>query len=174
MEQKLLILGAGGYGRTIEELARELGAWESIAFLDDASPQALGPCAACAEPSLREQYAYAYPAFGDNALRLHWCKRLLGLGYALPRLVHPRAWVSASAAVEDGAVVLACAAVGAGTRLCMGSIVNLGALVDHSCVIGAGAHLAPGVVVKAGNAVRPEEKLESGTVLLRAEPDTKK
>ena len=40
--QKLLILGAGGYGRTVAEAAA--GQFET-AFLDDASPLALAPCA---------------------------------------------------------------------------------------------------------------------------------
>ena len=44
--QKLLILGAGGYGRTVAEAAA--GQFET-AFLDDASPLALAPCARYAE-----------------------------------------------------------------------------------------------------------------------------
>ena len=33
--KKLLILGAGGYARTVADLVRRLGAYERIAFLDD-------------------------------------------------------------------------------------------------------------------------------------------
>ena len=52
--QKLLILGAGGYGRTVAEAAA--GQFET-AFLDDASPLALAPCARYAELSLIHIYA---------------------------------------------------------------------------------------------------------------------
>ncbi|MEG1873173.1 MAG: hypothetical protein RR194_03925 [Ruthenibacterium sp.] len=163
--QKLLILGAGGYGRTLCETAQALGIFEEIAFLDDRAQGALGVCADYARYA--GEYACAYPAFGENALRMAWLSKLATAGYRVPALVHPRAFVSPSATVEDGAVVLANAAVGCGTVLRAGCIVNMGALVDHDCVIGCGAHLAPGVVVKAGNTVADGAKLESGTVLLR-------
>ena len=135
--------------------------------MDDTAPGALRPCAGYAERALQEQYAFAYPAFGDNALRRRWLQTLRAASYRVPALVHPRAWVSPSARVAEGAVVLALAGVGAGSTVEEGAIVNLGALIDHDCVIGACAHVAPGVVVKAGNRVAPGAKLESGTVLLR-------
>ena len=37
-EKKLLILGAGGFGQTIAEVAELLGNWESISFVDDRWP----------------------------------------------------------------------------------------------------------------------------------------
>jgi len=165
----LLILGAGGFGRTVCEAARAMGAFGETAFLDDAAPAALGPLARYADAALRARFAFAYPAFGDNALRGEWLARLEAAGYRLPVLVHPRAWVSETAAVEPGAAVLALAGVGCGSTVRRGAIVNLGALVDHDCVVGVCAHLAPGVVVKAANRVPDFAKLESGTVLLRAQ-----
>ena len=81
--QKLLILGAGGYGRTVAEAAA--GQFET-AFLDDASPLALAPCARYAE--FVGEYAFAYPAFGDNALRAQWLQKLKAAGFRLPVLRH--------------------------------------------------------------------------------------
>ena len=34
--RKLLILGAGGYGKTVADVAQQLGYYDKIAFLDDA------------------------------------------------------------------------------------------------------------------------------------------
>ena len=44
--KKLLILGAGGYGRTIADLAAQLNCYEKIAFLDDGrtGENILGKC----------------------------------------------------------------------------------------------------------------------------------
>lgn len=162
--EKLLILGAGGYGCTVAEAA---DGFESTAFLDDARTGAhiLGPCALYT--SLRGEYRWAYPAFGDNALRALWLERLRAAGFALPVLVHARAWVSPSAVLEPGAVVLAQAAVGARAHIGAGCIVNMGALVDHDCVLGACVHLAPGAVVKACCTVGAGQKIESGAVVER-------
>lgn len=166
---KLLILGAGGYGRTV---AQAMGpAFETVAFLDDRpGPGVLGPCADYA--GYVGQYQYAYAAFGDNALRERWLDQLESAGFALPRLVHPMAYVSADAQVEPGAAVLPMACVGAGSTVCRGAIVNFGAVLDHDCTLGPCAHLAPGAIVKAGNQVPAKAKIESGTVLLRPEQES--
>ena len=149
--QKLLILGAGGYGRTVAEAAA--GQFET-AFLDDASPLALAPCARYAE--FVGEYAFAYPAFGDNALRAQWLQKLKAAGFRLPVLRHAQSFVSPSAVLAPGSVVEE------------GAILNLGAILDHDCTLGACAHLAPGAVVKAGNCVPPQAKIDSGCVLGRA------
>ena len=161
--QKLLILGAGGYGRTVAEAAA--GQFET-AFLDDASPLALAPCARYAE--FVGEYAFAYPAFGDNALRAQWLQKLKAAGFRLPVLRHAQSFVSPSAVLAPGSVVLAMACVGTGSVGVEGAILNLGAILDHDCTLGACAHLAPGAVVKAGNCVPPQAKIDSGCVLGRA------
>lgn len=163
----LLILGAGGYGRTVEETARAMGCFGRVAFLDDGQTGAdiLGPCAEYAR--FLAEFRFAYPAFGANGLRAEWLDRLERAGYALPTLTHPRAFVSPSARLAPGSAVLALAAVGTRAEVARGAIVNLGAIVDHDCVVGACAHLAPGAIVKAGNAVPARRKVESGCVIER-------
>lgn len=164
--KKLLILGAGGYGRTVAEAAQ--GMFDEICFLDDGKqgPGVLGSCDGY--EAYAGEFQYAYPAFGSNDLRATWMRRLDEAGYRVPAIVHPRAWVSPSAVVEDGAVILAMACVGAGTKVRRGAIVNIGALIDHDCTVSFCVHAAPGAVVKAGNFLAPMTKVESGEVVQRA------
>ncbi len=162
---RLLILGAGGYGRTVAEAAELAGGFDRVGFLDDASANALGPCGDYARWT--GEFTHAYAAFGDCRLRAEWLGRLAEAGYALPVIVHPRAYVSPSAHLEDGAVVLALAAVGANARVERGGIVNMSSVVDHDAVVGDCAHVAPGAIVKAGARVAPRTKLESGCVAAR-------
>ena len=44
--RKLLILGAGGYGRTVADVAQQLGCYDRIAFLDNlqTGENILGKC----------------------------------------------------------------------------------------------------------------------------------
>ena len=69
---RLLVLGAGGYGRTVAEAAA--GLFEEIAFLDDRAAAALGPCVDYEK--WKGIYQYAYPAFGNNELRRKWLEVL--------------------------------------------------------------------------------------------------
>ena len=94
---RLLVLGAGGYGRTVAEAAA--GLFEEIAFLDDRAAAALGPCVDYEK--WKGIYQYAYPAFGNNELRRKWLDVLEQAGFQLPVIVHPRAWVSPSAVSDQ-------------------------------------------------------------------------
>lgn len=166
----LLILGAGGFGRVLCETAQAMGCFGTIAFLDDGAAgteNVLAKCGAYRRDGLRERFACAYPAFGDNAMRFAWLRALDEAGYRVPTFVHPQAYVSPSAEIGQGAVVLPKAVVNTRTRIGEGSIINIGALVDHDCTLGVCCHIAPGAVIKAGNVIDPQAKIESGTVVHR-------
>lgn len=124
--ENLIILGAGGYGRTAAETARAMGVFGRVAFLDDGctGTDILGPCTDYIR--FAGEFRWAYPAFGANALRAAWLEKLAAAGYSLPALVHPRAYVSPTADIRPGAVVLALAAVGACAVVEQGAIVNMG------------------------------------------------
>lgn len=163
--KKLLILGAGGYGKTIGDLASQLNRYESIAFLDDGrtGDGILGTCA----DYLRfcDGQTEVYPAFGNNAIRMEWLSRLRENGVAVPTLVHPRAYVSPTAKLGVGTMVLPMAVVNTGVTVEDGCIINIGALIDHDSVIGTGTHLAPGAIVKAENRIPAGVKIDSGKVV---------
>ena len=163
--RNLLILGAGGYGKTVADVAAQLNGYEKIAFLDDNStaPDVLGKCGDVF--SFADELTDVYPAFGNNEVRMNWMDRLLEAGIRVPTLVHPRAYVSPRAKLETGVVVLPMAVVNTGVTVERGCIINIGALIDHDSVIGKGTHLAPGAIVKAENRIPGMIKIDSGTVI---------
>jgi sugar O-acyltransferase (sialic acid O-acetyltransferase NeuD family) len=99
--------------------------------------------------TFKVEFEPAFCAIGDNAARK---KEVLAAG-ALPwvTIVHPLAYVSKSASIGEGTIVMAGAVVQAGARVGRHCIVNTGASVDHDCVVEDYAHLAPGAHL-CGNA----------------------
>ncbi len=164
--KKLLILGAGGYGKTIADVARQLGCYDKIAFLDDTKAGAPGVLGTCAEfIQFADADTQVYPAFGNNAARMDWLERLEEQGISVPTLVHPSAYVSPTATLYSGVIVLPKAVVNTGVTVKTGCIINIGALIDHDTVVEAGCHLAPGAIVKAENRIPAGSKIDSGTVV---------
>ena len=163
--KNLLIMGAGGYGKTIADVAAQLGIYDRVAFLDDwqIGAKVLGTCADYARFS--GEFEEIYPAFGNNEYRMRWLKTLLAEGVAVPTLVHPRAYVSPTAKLGAGTMVLPMAVVNTGVTVGDGCIINIGALIDHDSVVEDGTHLAPGAVVKAENRIRAGSKINSGEVI---------
>ena len=162
-DASLLILGAGGHGRVVAEAAAACGKFRRIAFLDDGVSggrvqeyEVLGGFADIEKRT--EQFGNAAVALGNNALRLRLMDRLKAAGYALPVIVHPHAYVSEHASIEEGTVVLSGAAVSTGSRFGRGCILNTLSSVDHDCVLLDGVHICPGAhlagTVRVGRCAR--------------------
>lgn len=162
---RLVILGSGGYGRVIADVAAQLEKYEEILFLDDNSMAAdvVGKCEEYC--SYVDEETEIYPAFGRNDLRMAWMKRLQDAGSKLPILIHQTAYVSPTAEIAEGTVILPNAVVNSYTRVGKGCIINAGALIDHNCVLGAGGHICLGAVIKADNVLPANIKIEAGAVI---------
>lgn len=163
--KRLVILGAGGYGRTVADVATQSGDFSNIRFLDDSSTAGdiLGKCADY--PKFIDSDTVFCPAFGNNKVRMDWLCRLEASGCALLTLVHATAYVSPTATIGQGTVVLPHAVVNTGVKIGKGCLINCGAIVDHGCVIEDGVHLCLGSIVKAENRIAALQKIEAGEVI---------
>ena len=162
---RLIIVGAGGYGRTVADVAAQTGHFDEILFLDDHSQEkdVLGCCRDFTD--YIDENTEFYPAFGVNCRRLAWIWRLEDEGARVASIIHPSAYISPTASLEIGIAVLPKAAVNTNCRIRNGAIINLGALVDHDCVIGEGSHICVGAIVKGENRIPDQMKLEAGQVI---------
>lgn len=165
MKKTVLVLGKGGFGRQLAELLQSCGAAGGVLFLDDNAPDCAGKLRDFYDPALRRRCAAAYVGLGNNALRVELLAKLAAVGYPTPAFCHPRAWVSPSAVLGPGTLVLPQASMGADTRTGPGCILNVGAILDHNAALGKGVHLAPGAIVKAGATVEDFAKVEAGQVI---------
>lgn len=160
--KRLVILGSGGYGRTVYDVAEQLG--YSITVLDDSD----------SEHPLDSFSLYVkndvefIPAFGNNEFRLRWLERIEKAGGKPATLVHPSAYVSPIAHVSEGCVILPGAVINTGTRIGKGCIINLGATVDHDVIIEDGVHLCIRCIIKGENRISCCEKIEAGEIIERA------
>lgn len=138
--KSLLILGAGGFGRMIQETAFQLG-YNQLVFLDDAAKEedVIGKC--CDYHSFQKQHPQAVAAFGDNTTRLYWTEKLIEAGYEVPAIIHPSAVVSPSATIGQGSFIMQRAVVNTHTVIEHGVLVNSGAVVDHDSHVHKGAHM---------------------------------
>ncbi|MFP8643699.1 acetyltransferase [Priestia aryabhattai] len=146
---KLLILGAGGHGKVVSEIAQLMKQWEEISFLDDREDVSevlgisiVGKLADL--PALRSQYEYAFVAIGSNTARLKWTGKLSRHGFKIPILMHPSSTVSAKSSIEEGTVIMAGAVINPDTRIGRSCIINTTSTVDHDCLLQDGVHISPG------------------------------
>lgn len=160
-----LIIGAGGHGWVVADIARQTGRYEEIFFLDDQAQgeDVIGKCSGYMK--FIDSETEMYPAFGNNEGRIEWENKLMEAGVSLAKIIHPLAYVSPQAKVAEGCVIMPYAIVNTGTRIKKACIVNIGAMEDHDCILEEGCHLAPGAIVKGENQLPWGTKVDSGEVV---------
>ena len=142
---RLCILGAGGHGKVILEIAELSGRYDEIVFFDD-DPR-VGQCVSAPIVgtskdffNLREDECDFFVAIGNCSLRAK-LTNMLG-NVHMPSLVHPAAVVSKTAEIGRGTVVMAGAIINPSARIGEGCIINTNAVVDHDCEVGDFSHIS--------------------------------
>lgn len=152
-EKRLIIIGAGGHGKVVADIARQNG-YLFIHFLDDdISKKKNGNYDVIGTTEDIDKYINSdkeydfFVAVGNNEYRKKYINLLTEKKQVLPFLIHPRATVDYSSDIGEGSVVMANAVINADASIGKGCIINTAATVDHDCTIGDYVHISPGVHV---------------------------
>jgi sugar O-acyltransferase (sialic acid O-acetyltransferase NeuD family) len=100
---------------------------------------------------------------GPAVRREQAAARFAGASWAT--IVHASAWVSPSATLEEGSVVLGGAIVNAGARIGRHVIVNTGAVIEHDVRLGDFVHVGPRVAIGGGATIGPKAFVGLGAVV---------
>lgn len=161
--KNLLILGAGQYGMVAKEIAEAMRCFDTISFLDDNNPIAIGRLNDFTQ--FISEYSCAAVAIGNAEMRLCYLEKLEKCGYDTFPLIHPQAYVSSSAIISKGAIVEPMVVVHTGVKIGNGCIVSAGTIVNHNCQIGNGCHLDCGSIVRARVAIENETYVDCGQII---------
>lgn len=171
MTNLLLIWGAGGHGKVVLDIARGMGRFDNIAFLDDDAERAgftFCDCPLIGRPEELQSFAGSafIVAIGDNRTRARCFRNALENGLVATALVHPSAVISPSASVGRGTVVMPGVIINAGAVIGENCIINSGAIVEHDCRIDAHVHISPRAVLGGGVSIGPLAHIGIGAVVL--------
>lgn len=158
----LLIIGAGGHGKVVAEIASTNG-YDKVAFLDDNSSEAIGKINELER--FKDHFEEAFVEIGNNVVRKELICKLENTGYEIPVLIHPTAYISKSAEISAGTVIEPHAVVNANSIIGKGCIVSVGAIVDHNSVLQDYVHVNAGAIISAGANIKTYKKVEAGKVI---------
>lgn len=161
--KRLLIIGAGGHGQVVKEIAETCG-YETIDFLDDNSPNAVGKIN---ETSYKApDYDGVIVGIGNNAIRRRITEQLEKVeGINTVTLIHPTAFVSSSAIIGKGTVVEPHAIINANCKVGEGCIISVGSILDHDSSIGYFSHINAGAICMAGSNVKALTKVNAREII---------
>lgn len=150
---KLLIIGAGGYGRLVKEIAL-LNGYDTVDFADDNSELAIVKLNNI--QNVESHYDGSVVAIGNPEIKKNLFNKLKNP----VTLIHPMASVSSSACIEKGCVIEAFAVINSeavienGTFICAGAVVNHNSMVREFSQIDCNAVVASGAKVPNGTKVK--------------------
>ncbi len=184
----LIIIGAGGHGKVVADIAFKNGQYERISFLDDCSTGKVVGCDVIGKLADYKKYIFEADfivAVGDANKRQKVQTELMLNNAKVISLVHPSAVIAFGVKIGAGSVVAAAAVIGPDTKIGDGVIINTSCSVDHDCTIGdfshisVGAHLAgtvdigcqtmvgAGTVVKNGISICDDCMIGAGAVVVK-------
>jgi sugar O-acyltransferase (sialic acid O-acetyltransferase NeuD family) len=167
----LLIVGAGGHGRSVAEIVAASDAWRFVGFVDDTVPRSASAASWPVVGSTSELAAcrsvaqFAIVAIGNNAARERLQQQLVDLGFDIASVIHRSAIVAPSARLGAGCAIMAGAVIGTEATLGDGVIVNSGAVVDHHCHVQDYAHLGTNACMAGGAVLGRGAWMQAGSAL---------
>lgn len=162
--KKLVIIGAGGHGKVIADIAVKNG-YTEIVFLDD--DKNVHKCG-------------GYPIIGNSSeVGKIEADMIVGIGNSTVRrriqesipenrvvtLIHPNAVIAEDVVIGRGTVIMAGVVVNSGTQIGKGCIVNTCSSVDHDCEVGDYVHIAVGSHLCGNVSVGTETWIGAGGII---------
>ena len=155
-KEKLLLGGAGGFGRMVAEQAM---LQYDCAFVDDGQPVGTEICSIPVVgglanlPELRKKYSLLVVGIGNNRFRAQVYEKAKALGFAFPNIVAPSAYISPYSKMGCGCVVLQNACVQNGASVGNGVLLNAGTEVHCDAAVGGYALIYTNSVIRTGATV---------------------
>lgn len=140
MKDKLLIVGAGGFGRvTLEHAIKEY----DCSFADDGKSigeeingvKVVGRVKDL--PVLFDEYKKVVLSIGNNKIREKLYKQAKEIGYEFPNIVVESAYISPFATLGEGCVILNNVVIQNGSKVGDATILNPGVEIHHDSTVGS-------------------------------------
>jgi sugar O-acyltransferase (sialic acid O-acetyltransferase NeuD family) len=171
----MIIFGGGGHGKACLDLVRSLKTYRVVGFVDDGIPvgkEIMGTPVLGGGQILAEIYSQgirlavnAVGGIGNVAVRIKVFGALAEIGFVCPAIVHPTAFIEASASLSPGVQVFPHAYVGSEARVGFGSIVNTGAIISHDCELDEVVNISPGAILAGEVQVGPRGLIGMGVTV---------
>ncbi len=147
--KRILVYGSREFGQVVRDLAGQCG-HPFAGFIDDVhrGPDILGTWQEVSREHDPGSHSVAM-AIGYRHLRERraLCERVHARGYETPALIHPRAYVRDTAAVGAGSFVMAGGVVDFAARIGAFAVVWPGATINHHARIGTNTFISPNAAV---------------------------
>jgi len=174
MKHKILLIGGGGHCRSVID-AIELENKFTIAGIID-KKELIGSkvldyeIIGCDDDleELHKTYKYAFVTVGhikSNSLRVKLFNKLKSIGYILPVIISPLAYVSKYAFIDEATIIHHQALLNTNAKIGKNCIINSKALIEHDTIVEDNCHISTSTIINGGVIVKENSFVGSGAIV---------
>jgi len=171
---EILLIGGGGHCRSVIDVIEQESSYNIAGIIDKKEligTKVLGYEVIGCDDDLAllfKKYKYAIVTVGhikSNDIRVNLFKILKKIGYTLPVIISPFAYVSKYALVEEGTVIHHQVVVNTNASIGQNCIINSKALIEHDVIVENNCHISTGAIINGGVVVKQNSFIGSGAVV---------
>jgi sugar O-acyltransferase (sialic acid O-acetyltransferase NeuD family) len=170
----LILIGAGGHAHACIDVIEQHGGYQIAGLIGmpgEMHDQHLGYAVIGTDedlPELAKTSHYALITLGQiktPAHRVRLYRLAVALGFQLPTIIAPSAYVSRHATLGAGTIVMHGAVVNAGARVGNNCIINTRALLEHDATVADHCHISTGAILNGNIAIGSGSFIGSGSII---------
>jgi sugar O-acyltransferase (sialic acid O-acetyltransferase NeuD family) len=176
MKEKIVLIGGGGHCKSVIDVIESTNQYEIIGIVD--KTESIGKkvlnyeIIACDDDleTIFKTCKNACITIGQiysNDLRKKLFNLALEIGYNLPTIISPLAYVSKNATIDKGTIIMHHALVNADVKIGQNCIINTKALIEHDCIIENNCHISTTSVINGEVVVKENSFIGSNSVAVQ-------
>ena len=163
MKEKIVLIGGGGHCHSVIDVIEQTNKYEIIGIVDtkeNIGKKVLDYKVIACDDDLKTIFKTCKNAIitvGQielNKIRVRIYNKLKQIGFNLPVIISPLAYVSKHSIIEEGTVILHHALVNANVKIGKNCIINTKALIEHDCIVEDNCHISTASVINGGVIVK--------------------
>ncbi|MDQ1264750.1 MAG: hypothetical protein QG559_1751 [Campylobacterota bacterium] len=173
MKEKIVLVGGGGHCHSVIDVIEQTNRYEIIGIVDikeNIGKKVLDYEIIACDDGLETIFQTCKNAvitvgqIKSNQIRVKIYKKLKQIGFHLPIIISPLAYVSKYAILEEGTVIMHHAVVNANAKVGKNCIINTKALIEHDCVVEDNCHISTAAILNGGVVVKENSFIGSNSV----------
>jgi sugar O-acyltransferase (sialic acid O-acetyltransferase NeuD family) len=170
----LILIGAGGHAHACIDVIEQHGGYQITGLIgmpDELHDHHLGYAVIGTDtdlPELAKTNTYALIALGQiktPAHRIRLYQQVLALGFQLPTIISPFAYVSRHASIGAGTIVMHGASVNAGASIGGNCVINTSALIEHDATVADHCHISTASIINGNTTIGSGCFVGSGSII---------
>lgn len=163
MKEKIVLIGGGGHCHSVIDVIEQENKYEIIGIVDtkeNIGKKVLDYEIIACDDDLETIFLSCKNALitvgqiESNKIRVKIYNKLKEIGFNLPVIISPLAYVSNHSSIEEGTIIMHHALVNANTKIGKNCIINTKALIEHDCIIEDNCHISTASVINGGVRVK--------------------